>query len=47
MRNERDNTCLSCGKQLAPGLRNTGSLRCHDCRDDKLPLRPDLVEAKR
>jgi hypothetical protein len=25
-------------------LTQTGSVRCHDCRDDEAPLREDLVE---
>jgi hypothetical protein len=46
MHNDRNHTCLSCGERIAPGLQGTGSLRCHDCRVDNVPLRVDLVEAK-
>lgn len=36
--------CLSCGGELAPCLAHLGSLRCHDCRDDHAPLRPQAIE---
>jgi hypothetical protein len=36
--------CLACGQELAPALVVMGSLRCHDCRDDRVALRTDLVE---
>ena len=36
--------CLACGSVLPPMLRDTGSVRCHDCRDEMAPLRPELVE---
>jgi hypothetical protein len=40
----RLHTCLACGSELAPCLVRAASLRCHDCRDAKAPLREDLVE---
>jgi hypothetical protein len=36
--------CLACGNEMAPALREAGSLRCHDCRAVRAPLRPDLVK---
>jgi hypothetical protein len=36
--------CLACGGVLAPTLRVSGSLRCHDCRDVNAPLRAEYVE---
>jgi hypothetical protein len=36
--------CLACGEALPPLLRDTGSVRCHDCRDEMAPLRAELVE---
>ena len=35
--------CLACGCVLPPMLRDTGSVRCHDCRDEMAPLRAELV----
>jgi len=39
--------CLACGGVLAPALRVHGSLRCHDCRDERAPLREEYVEPQR
>lgn len=35
--------CLACGEALAPPLERSASLRCHDCRDAAVPIRPELV----
>jgi len=43
---ERD-TCLACGERLAPVLARAGSLRCHDCRDRRAPLRSELLAQAR
>lgn len=40
-------TCLACGDALVPALAFAGSLRCHDCRVDEAPLRPELVQQVR
>jgi hypothetical protein len=40
-------TCLACGDALVPALSFAGSLRCHDCRADEAPLRPELVQQVR
>jgi hypothetical protein len=37
-------TCLACGARMADCLVRTASVRCHDCRDARTPLRADLVE---
>ena len=36
--------CLACGGALAQALTVAGSLRCHDCRDERAPLREEYVE---
>jgi hypothetical protein len=36
--------CLACGGEIAPLLSHTGSVRCHDCRDEDAPLSAELVE---
>src|SRR6266536_4916372 len=43
---DRD-TCLACGEPIAPVLRASGSLRCHDCRDRRAPLRAESAEQAR
>jgi hypothetical protein len=43
-RSSSPDKCLACGHVLAPALVVVGSLRCHDCRDDRAPLRTELVE---
>jgi hypothetical protein len=40
-------TCLACGEPLAPILARAGSLRCHDCRARRAPLRAEVVEQAR
>jgi hypothetical protein len=35
--------CLACGCELPDSLRRTASLRCHDCRDLRSPLRMELA----
>ena len=35
--------CLSCGGELPDTLRRTASLRCHDCRASRAPLRMELA----
>jgi hypothetical protein len=40
-------TCLACGKPMGPALTFAASLRCHDCRARRAPLRCDLVEHAR
>jgi hypothetical protein len=37
--------CLSCGAQLDLALAWLASLRCHDCRDSRAPIKPTLVPA--
>lgn len=37
-------SCLACGEPVAPALRRLGSLRCHECRDNDVPLDPVLWE---
>jgi hypothetical protein len=37
--------CLACGAPLAPPLERSASLRCHDCRDEEAPIRPELLSA--
>lgn len=39
--------CLACGVTLTPVLQHAASLRCHDCRDTRAPLRRELVDARR
>lgn len=46
-RSSSPDKCLACGHTLAPALVVVGSLRCHDCRDERAPLRTELVEAVR
>ena len=41
--NYRD-TCLACGEPMGPALAFAASLRCHDCRACRAPLRAELVE---
>ena len=43
---DRD-TCLACGELIAPVLGAAGSLRCHDCRDCRAPLRSEAAEQAR
>jgi hypothetical protein len=43
---DRD-TCLACGEPIAPVLRASGSLRCHDCRSRRAPLRAEAAEQAR
>jgi hypothetical protein len=43
-----DLMCLACGGEMAAPLQRTGSLRCHDCRSNDVPLlrepaKPNLV----
>jgi hypothetical protein len=40
-------TCLACGGAMGPALAFAASLRCHDCRACRAPLRADLVEQAR
>ena len=35
-----DFSCLACGGPIEPALARLASIRCHDCRDDDLPLNP-------
>jgi hypothetical protein len=35
--------CFACGKAMAPVLWQAGSVRCHDCRAARAPLRADRV----
>jgi hypothetical protein len=37
-------SCLACGGPLEPTLAQLASTRCHDCRDDDVPLDPALVD---
>ncbi|MGZ4353670.1 MAG: hypothetical protein ACXVZ4_09000, partial [Gaiellaceae bacterium] len=43
---DRD-TCLACGEPIAPVLVACGSLRCHDCRARRAPLRAEAAEQAR
>lgn len=40
-------TCLACGGRIAPVLAAVGSPRCHDCRENRAPLRPEFVAQAR
>jgi hypothetical protein len=40
-------TCLACGEPLGPTLAFAASLRCHDCRACRAPLRAEHVEQAR
>lgn len=40
---ERDLRCLACDGPLEEPLRDTGSLRCLDCRELNAPLDPTVV----
>jgi hypothetical protein len=39
--------CLACGGPIAQCLGECGSLRCHDCRAGREPLRADLAALTR
>jgi hypothetical protein len=39
--------CLACGRKLPESLRWMASLRCHDCRDGRAPLRADFARWER
>jgi hypothetical protein len=40
-------TCLACGEPFGNTLAFGASLRCHDCRACRAPLRAELVEQVR
>jgi hypothetical protein len=44
---ERDLRCLACDGPLEELLRQTGSIRCLDCRELHAPLDPTLVSESR
>jgi len=35
--------CLACGRPLPTLLLLTGSIRCHDCREDEAPVKVEHV----
>ncbi|MHB8644086.1 MAG: hypothetical protein ACYDA3_14510 [Gaiellaceae bacterium] len=38
-----DVICLACGEPLPEALARCASLRCADCRDERAPIRADLL----